>query len=469
MVSYIIRRLLLMVPTLLGVLAVVFFVMAFSPGGFTAALRDTGAQTEGKDAKRGRRLLARQYGLDKPRPVQFGRWLNQISPVGFTMSADITFDSPVRQAVAERLGDLPFNTHPTYLERAVNTVTGIAAYTGEDPADVAERVRQRLADPAEAFDLFEMMDLSLAEPERQAIRAGIVDRERYGPASQQNELLKQLSIEMSGQSRVVFSRPTFKAPDFGFTKDGRRVTSLLADRVLVTVLLNAVSIPFIYLISIGAGMRAAWRRGGLFDVTYGGVNLALWSIPAIWAGSMMITYLANVDYLRWFPAAGLHDLEAERMAYLPRWTEGGFERGWLLDTLWHMVLPVVCMSYAGFAVLSKVMRGSMLDNLSADYVRTARSKGLPVRTVLWRHVFRNSILPLITMLAGLLPGLLVGSVVVESIFSIEGMGKLAIDAAKQKEINVVMATTLIASLLSLVSQLVRDVCYAVADPRVSYE
>jgi ABC-type dipeptide/oligopeptide/nickel transport system permease component len=469
MISYVIRRILLMIPTLAGILAVVFFVMAYSPGGLASALRDTGAQSEGKDAKRGRKLLARQYGLDQPRYVQFGRWLNQVSPLGFQMSADIEYDDATRAAVAGLLRDQPFNSHPTYLERGVDVVTGIAAYTGRQPTDIAGTVIEALAEPGNGFALFELMNLPLTDAERQSIRQGIVERQRYGLGSQQNELIRQLGLEMAGQSRVVFSRPRFKAPDFGFTKDGRRVTSELARRVPITVLLNALAIPFIYGISIVAGMRAAWKRGGLFDKTYGGVSLALWSVPTIWAGAMLITYFANVQHLRWFPAAGLHDLEADAMAFLPTWGADGFERGWLLDTLWHMVLPVVCMSYGGFAVLSKVMRGSMLDTLSADFVRTARSKGLPPRIVLWRHVFRNSILPLITMLAGLLPGLLVGSVVVESIFSIEGMGKLAIDAAKQKEINVVMATTLIGALLSLACQIIRDVCYAMADPRVSYE
>ena len=469
MLSYIVRRLLLMIPTLIGVLAVVFFVMAYSPGGFASVLRDTGAQTEGKDAKRARKLLERQYGYDKPRPVQFGRWLNQISPIGFRMSADIEYDAVTRQRVGALFEDQPFNTRPPYFERAIKITFGMAAYQGRKPTDVAAELVEQLAHPADAFILFEWMDLPLAESEREAIRLSIVQRQRYGLGSQQNELLKQLRIEMSGQSRVVFNRPTFKTPDFGFTKDGRRVTSLIAERVPITILLNVIALPIIYVVSIASGMRAAWKRGGLFDVSYGVVSIGLWSIPVIWAGMMLIAYTANVEHLKWFPAVGLHDLEADQMAFLPTWGDDGFQRGWLLDMAWHMVLPIVCISYGSFAVLSKVMRGSMLDILSADYVRTARSKGLPVRVVLWQHVFRNSVLPLITMLAGILPGLLVGSVIVESIFSIEGMGKLAVDAAKQKEINTVMAVTLIGAVLSLASQIIRDVCYAIADPRVSYE
>ena len=105
---------------------------------------------------------------------------------------------------------------------------------------------------------------------------------------------------------------------------------------------------------------------------------------------------------------------------------GGFVRGFLFDRIWHLVLPVLCLTFGGFAFLAKLSRSSILENLAADYARTARAKGATDEIVLWRHVFRNSLIPLITVAASLLPGLLAGSVIVESLFSIEGMGKLAV-------------------------------------------
>ena len=141
----------------------------------------------------------------------------------------------------------------------------------------------------------------------------------------------------------------------------------------------------------------------------------------------------------------------------------------MLDTIWHLVLPVFCLTYGGFAVLSKLMRGSVLDNIRSDYVRTVRAKGVSEHDVLFRHVFRNSLLPLITVAASIIPALFVGSVIVENIFSIPGMGKLGVEAAFMKDRELLMGTTLIGGLIGLASEIMRDVLYAMADPRVSYE
>ena len=151
------------------------------------------------------------------------------------------------------------------------------------------------------------------------------------------------------------------------------------------------------------------------------------------------------------------------------WQTGDFIRGFLFDRMWHLVLPIICLSYGGFAFLAKLTRGSVLENLQADYARTARAKGVDESTVLWRHVFRNSLLPLITVSASLLPGLLGGSVIVESLFSIDGMGKLAVEAVKSRDRELVLSITLISGLLTLAGYLIADICYAMADPRISYD
>ena len=461
----------LMIPTLLGVLAVVFFVMAYAPGGFGGtSLTAEGEQTEGMDAKRVRKAIERRYGLDKPKVVQFGRWLNQISPIGFRMSSDVTFDEATRQAVSDQFTDLPFNTHPSYLERATDLALEIAAYRGDAPAAVVEQFNQSLSTPEQAMTLFDWADVPLDAGPRDELQANLtLLLDERGPGRMQNELFKQLAFEVSGVSRVRFDQPAVKMPDFGKTIKGRKVMDILAERVPITVMLNLISFPIIYIVAIMAGVYAARHRGSAFDLWSGITFIGLWSLPVIWAGVMMITYLANEQHLRIFPTTGLHDLRADQMPFFPVMTDEGFQRGWLLDFAWHLVLPIVCMIYGSFAVMSKVMRGAMLDNLSADFVRTARAKGLSDRIVLWRHTFRNGILPLITMASGIIPAMFVGSVVVETIFSINGMGRLAVEAAFEKDRELIMATTLIAGMLGLLSELLRDVCYASADPRVSYD
>jgi len=359
MLSYILQRLVLMVPTLLGITLVVFFVMALSPGGIGGpSLTESGAmQGAGQGAVR--EYYEKRYGLDQPLIVQYGRWLNQISPLGFATEPD---------------GSL-------------------------------------------AFDEF-----------------------------------------------------SFKQPSLGESMwQQRPVASMIGQALPVTLMLNLVSIPIVYGIAILSGMIAARRPGGWFDVSTGTSFLALWSVPNIWAGVLAIGYLANEQYLNWFPTTNLHSMTADSMSFLPTWTDGQFQRGWLLDLLWHMVLPVVVLSYNGFAYLSKLARGSVLEHLNSDFVRTARAKGVGERDILFRHVLRNSVLPMITVAAALVPALLAGSIVVEKIFSIPGMGRLAVNAVIQRDRELLMAVTLIIGMINLTARLLRDIAYAIADPRVSYD
>ena len=187
------------------------------------------------------------------------------------------------------------------------------------------------------------------------------------------------------------------------------------------------------------------------------------------AGVLAIGFLASKDYLGAFPAAGLHDSRPSAMRFLPSAEEAGFHRGYLLDLLWHVCLPVLCLVYTGFAILSKQTRAAMLDNFSADYVRTAKAKGVHPRAVVLAHVFRNSLLPVITMFVTIFPAMLAGSVVVERIFTVPGMGSLILEAINLRDRELILANTLMIAAVNLVALLVADVLYAMADPRVSYE
>ncbi len=460
MLIYLLRRMVLMVPTLFGITLVVFVVMAAAPGGISAQSLVDGTNLEPETRQALEDYYNRLYGLDQPAPVQYLRWLNNISPVGFTREAD---------------GSLG------------------------------------------AFSLW-------------------------------------------------------KGPDLGVSfRYGRPVTDLLAERLPITLLLNLLSIPLIYALSIAIGVQAARARGGRFDVASNVFLLGLWSVPTMLAGVLFIGFFASEQYWRWFPTAGLVRREAVDQTFLPWlgsvgdlgllflavglsaallvWASAragpralrlgggvlgamfgylmaadllgagpgvlhlvlagvggvlcaglaglqsaflriGFagaiglgvgiglarlagveivQAGYLFDRVWHLVLPVIALSYGGLAFLAKLTRSSLLENLAADYARTARAKGVDEETVLWRHVFRNSLLPLITVSATLLPSLLAGSVIVESIFSIDGMGKLAVEAVQTRDRELVLSVTLISGLLTLAGYLLADVAYAIADPRVSYD
>jgi peptide/nickel transport system permease protein len=255
-------------------------------------------------------------------------------------------------------------------------------------------------------------------------------------------------------------------PDLGvaFSRN-RPVADLIAEALPVTLLLNLIAFPIIYLIAIPTGVLAAMKRGSWFDSASGALFLMLWSVPTVLAGVLLIGFVANKQYLGLFPVSGLHDTQAENWTFLP----GAGSRGWLVDMLWHVALPVTCLVYGGFAVLSKQCRAAMLDNLSADYVRTAKAKGVPRMEVVIRHVFRNSLLPLITMFVGIFPAMLGGSVIVERIFSVPGMGTLILQAIDLRDREIILANTFMIACVNLLALLLADILYAVADPRVSYE
>jgi peptide/nickel transport system permease protein len=170
----------------------------------------------------------------------------------------------------------------------------------------------------------------------------------------------------------------------------------------------------------------------------------------------------------WFPVNSMHDVLSDSMQFLPSFS-GGFSRGWLLDSAWHLVLPLVCITYINFAVLSKLTRAAMIDSLGQDFVRTARAKGLSEGAAVYRHALPNSLIPLITVAATLLPGLIAGSVITESIFGIPGMGRLVIDAIETRDRELFLADTLMIGIVTLVGYLLADIAYALVDPRVSYE
>ncbi len=260
------------------------------------------------------------------------------------------------------------------------------------------------------------------------------------------------------------------APMFSFARS-RPVSEIIGAALPVTLLLNIVAIPIIYIVAIPMGMLAATRRGTWIDIVSGVVFIALFSVPVVWAGTLAVGYLGNQRALGdWaFPAAGLQSPGARDMTFLPVWTDAGFERGFLLDTLWHMALPVLCLVYSGFAVLSKQTRAAMLENFNADFVRTARAKGVAARTIVFKHVFRNSLLPLITIFATVFPAMLAGSVVVESIFSIPGMGSELISAINLRDRELLLAITVIASIVNILALLLADLLYALADPRIAYD
>lgn len=509
MTTYVLRRLVLMIPTLVGITLLVFMLVALSPGGVGAALMVTGGGMEASKAAQQMAYLEDRYGLNDPVVVQYVRWLGRVSPIKFGARDQVTPEGnlvrPPRSlappplmdwwgsATAGRADDpaTPPSAVPTLDDRLAAFRAAEATYATARVASVAANTELRKALEAYAAEanlvraftstnqpregVFRRRPADESLPSLAKVRAaGATAIAAFDAANR-----AQRSLEAAFATRpfpqagvpIVPGVMSLAWPDLGvsYTKS-RPVSELIRAALPVTLMLNLVAFAIIYAVAVPSGMLAAARRGTWIDVTLGAGFVALWSIPTVWAGVMSLGFLASVQYLGWFPVSGLHDKAADTFAFLPSWGGGvGFQRGWLLDVLWHICLPVACLVYTGFAVLSKQTRAAMLDNFSADYVRTAKAKGVPRRDVVLRHVFRNSLLPLITLFVGLFPATLSGSVVIEKIFTVPGMGSMIVEAINLRDREIILANTLIIAAVNLLALLLADILYAVADPRVAYD
>jgi peptide/nickel transport system permease protein len=242
-------------------------------------------------------------------------------------------------------------------------------------------------------------------------------------------------------------------------KDNQPVVSKIRDRLPITITLNVLSIFLVYLIAIPLGIYSATHSYSLGDQLTTLAAFILFSLPVVWAGTMALVFLCGGDFFYIFPPAGLTAID-----YSPDWPL------WLRvkDRVWHLFMPVLLLSYSGFAGLSRYMRTGMREVLGQDFVRTARAKGLAERVVIFKHVLRNSLIPMVTILASILPGLIGGSIIIETIFSIPGLGQLGYQAVLARDYPTVMALFTVSSMLALFGILLSDILLTVVDPRIAF-
>ena len=235
--------------------------------------------------------------------------------------------------------------------------------------------------------------------------------------------------------------------DFGHSvRTGLPVSSMLRTALPVTVELSALAILIATIVGVGAGVLASVRRGRPSEWAANGLALIGLSVPHFWLGLLAILYLSVGTGL--FPASGFVPLSHP------------------VDNLYHLVLPAVILGTGLAAVIMRQTRSAMLDSLSADYVRTARAKGLRPGTVIGRHALRNSLIVVITIVGLQLGGLISGAVVTEQIFGLPGFGKMTIDAVFQRDYPVIQAVVLITATAYIVINFVVDLLYSIVDPRI---
>ncbi len=248
--------------------------------------------------------------------------------------------------------------------------------------------------------------------------------------------------------------------DWGYSIKFRRpVAEMISERMPATLILFAAGFFVMLLFAIPIGVYSAIKPYSLFDNVITTFSFAGQSVPVYWLGLVLIVvFYLNVQNPfgvgPMFPAGGMYTVGRE---------------GDLLDLLWHLVLPVAAMSFSWIAWYSRFLRSSMRDTLNEDYVRTARAKGLSMRTVHFRHALRNALLPLVTLIALDLPTVFGGAVFIETIFAWPGMGRLFWDAAKGRDYPILLAVMMITAALTLLFNLIADIVYGFLDPRIRYD
>lgn len=239
-----------------------------------------------------------------------------------------------------------------------------------------------------------------------------------------------------------------------FSPDRRPVSEKIMERLPITISLNVLSLILILIIAIPIGVLSAVYQDSLFDKVTGIFVFIGFAMPTFWL-ALLLMILFGVN-LGWLPISGIRSLNYE---YLPPGMA-------IVDLIRHLILPVTLAAFGGLAGLSRYMRSNMLEVIRQDYIMTARAKGLSERVVIYRHALRNALLPVITILGLSIPGLIGGSVIFETIFAIPGMGQLFYMSVMARDYPVVMGVLFIGAILTLLGNLIADVSYAVADPRI---
>ena len=248
----------------------------------------------------------------------------------------------------------------------------------------------------------------------------------------------------------------FAQLDFGrsFGTDSRPVVDKIMERLPVTILINVLSLGLILVIAIPLGVKAAGKPHSVFDQATTVFVFVGFATPTFWL-ALLLMILFGVE-LGWLPISGLKSYNYDQMVWPAQ----------IIDRVRHLILPVTLSAFGGLAGMSRYMRANMLEVIRQDFITTARAKGLTERVVLYKHAFRNALMPVVTLLGLSLPGLIGGSVIFESIFAIPGMGQLFYQSVMARDYPLVMGGLVIGAVLTLVGNMLADISYALVDPRI---
>ena len=266
---------------------------------------------------------------------------------------------------------------------------------------------------------------------------------------------RQLGLDAPLAVQFAKTLGSYARGDFGLSLSSHRpVSDIIGEAIPRTIQLTGLALLLQVMLGLGLGMLSAARRRGLVDKVLSPLFLFFYSLPSFYLAFILIAIFSLK--LQWFPSASMSTLELQGAGVLET----------LGDRLWHLALPVSVLALGSTAAFARYARGSLLDVSGQEFVRTARAKGLTESAVMWKHVFKNALPPILTVVGLSIPFLLGGAVVIEKIFAWPGMGSLLVDSIYARDYPVVLAVNLIAAVMVIVGNLLADLSYLWADPRI---
>lgn len=249
--------------------------------------------------------------------------------------------------------------------------------------------------------------------------------------------------------------------DFGISyRDGQRISDRLIRPIKWSLSISLIAVIIAFSLSIPIGLLAGKKPNSWFDKISSTTVFALYALPGFFVATLLLVFFANPDFFDWLPSSGIKDPEI----FSENWSFG--QR--LMHYLPYVILPIISLSYASFAFISRQVRSGVIEAYKSDYVRTAKAKGISENAILYKHILPNILFPQITLFGQILPLLLGGSIIIESIFSIPGMGLEIYESVVSQDYPMIVAIFTLMGLMTMLGYLISDVLYAVADPRVNY-
>ena len=465
MFQYVIRRLLLMIPTFIGITFMVFFILQVAPDGpFERAVKqlknaqgasESGvsmtSDVTGDSSQLTPELLEKlrmQYGLDKPIVLRYLIWLGVFPKeyksktvlIGksFRESVDNVSVSQFKNYLLQRYVRVEIDKNQDY--QIIETGVGLEfPLPSIDKLNIDENFNQ------DKYIHFQNEYQELpADPD-------IIETWYFSDWE-----IKKIDEE---NNNVILVKKKFNGIIQGFLgysdKKGKNVSTLIAERMHISAFFGLTSLFLSYLVCIPLGIMKALKHGQKFDVISSIIVFIGYSIPGYALGVLLLSYFGG-DV---FPLHGWRSPNFEELSFI----------GKVKDQLHHAFLPILCYMVGSFATMTVLMKNSLMENLSQDYVRTAFAKGLSEKRVIFFHAVRNSLIPLATGIGGMIGVVLAGSYLIEKTFGIDGIGLLGFNALIDKDYNIMMGFLVIGVIIRLLGNLISDLTYALIDPRIRFK